>query len=346
MSEFRGLARVSCVLHSLGEPCHLTGKPRADTGRHEQYRRWVVAVEHRPKTTREKRPTRPWWWVIVGIGILGVAAFLVGAFCATSTTGEWPKLWLEVAKAGVQVIAIGVAGGALTAAWKALADQREREAARMDKIRAEFAELITLYNGVKTVRRALRSLGLDAKLYLDPKEVKDNERGSKGYYLRKKGREELTAIGLGVPLTKEQADGFHGQLRILNQLQLGYEARKRQFQQADLLGEDRTKVADTLACIESYLNHLVDPWEQRGWNIHEGTLLNEVSDPLQALYRKRVFRRMFSHRMQRITKVFNEHLFGPPGSAKDKTSDSSSVRDHTKAEPERPGAAPPDADGP
>lgn len=294
-------------------------------------------------TRREKRATPEWWWIAV-IALMGLAVALVGAVAATSTSGDWSKVWLEVTKAGVQVLAVGVAGGAITEAWKAITDRREREARTRDKIRAEFAELIDIYNGVKTVRRTLRSLGLDAKLHLDPKEAEDNEKRDKLYYLKSTGRAELKATGVAVRLTKEQADGFHEQMRTLNQLQLGYEARKRQFKQADLLGEDGSTVADTLASIERYLNHLVDLWEQHGWKIHEGTPLHTVSSWLQPLYRQRIFKRKFSSRMSHITEIINRHLFGPAKpDRRDKASDATSAASDQKADTEQQDAEHPPA---
>ena len=119
-------------------------------------------------------------------------------------------------------------------------------------------------------------------------------------------------MGLAVELTQEQADGFQEQMQILNELQLGYEAKKRQFKQADLLGEDRAAVAETLASIESYLNDLVGVWEEHGWKIREGTKLDAVSPGLQPLYRQEQFRPAFSDPMGRITATINKHLFGAP----------------------------------
>ena len=54
-----------------------------------------------------------------------------------------------------------------------------------------------------------------------------------------KGLEELEAKGLTVELTREQAAGFHEQMRLQNELQLGCEAKKRQFRQANLLSDNR-----------------------------------------------------------------------------------------------------------
>ena len=69
-------------------------------------------------------------------------------------------------------------GGALAAVWRNItadreakaaedAKERDREIERNDKIRAELISLVALYNGVKSVRRIVRSLGLDLNTYPD-----------------------------------------------------------------------------------------------------------------------------------------------------------------------------------
>jgi hypothetical protein len=247
-------------------------------------------------------------WIAIIAGI-GVAAVVVGVLAASGTVGEWSALWHEVAKAGVQIVAVGVAGGALAAAWRGIAERREAAAATKDKIRAEFVELIDLYNGVKTVRRSLRSLGLDAKLHIDEQTY---ENQPETYFATQPGLDELKTVGLSVGLTQQQVDGFHEQMQTLNTLQLGYEAKARQFEQADLLEQDGKSVARTLESIESYLNHLVDLWEEHGWKVREGTQLHVISAWLQPLYRRDEFRRRFSKPMRSITKVINKHLFGAP----------------------------------
>lgn len=280
------------------------------------------------------------WWrrhavarLIVLLGILGVLVLLIGilgAVLAESSTAD--ELWLELAKAGIQIVAVGVVGGALAQAWRRIQTQREAAAAADDKIRAELAELVALYNNVKAVRRRLRSLGLDTKLYV-PDDPADRERCPA---CPRKGRrcaactERLAAItqrkeeqrrraGRTVRLTEEQARGFHAEMWTLNTIQLAYEAKVRQFKQANLLAKaDRKSVKAKLKAIESYLNGVVDdPWEEHGWTIRAGTRLEDVSDPLQKLYRKAEFRPRLSRPMREITRIMNRHLFGAPSTTQD-----------------------------
>lgn len=271
-----------------------------------RYRHRMSAEQAPPSTLRRA----PLWLWIVCIAIGGAVAAVGAGWCAAHTSGATSDLWLEVAKTAVRVVAVGAVGGALTATWRAIAERRETAAATKAKLRAEFLELISLYNDVKAVRRALRSVGLDAKLYLDKDARKAHEKRDKHYFSTVDGLKDLEEVGLAVRLSREQTSGFRKQMQILNRLQLGYEAKTRQFEQADLLGDDRAAIVETLEHIQKYLNALVDLWEERGWTFHEGTFLDEISPGLQPLFRKKEFRAAVSHPMRGVTAVFNEHLFG------------------------------------
>jgi hypothetical protein len=244
------------------------------------------------------------WWLLALLTVVGLAAIITSAWLAhlTPNKDEWlNSLWLEVAKAGVQVVAVGVLGGALTAIWQNIRARRDREIEhhektrdreieRNEKIRAELVSLVALYNDVKAVRRILRSLGLDLRTYpyADVKQVRKN-----------------------AVLTEEQARGFHAQMLILSGLQLGFEAKAKQFGQTDFLDDDTGKVVEALRCIEEHLNQVLDLWEEKGWTIREGTALAMVSDGLVKLFRVRDhLRPQVSNQMREITRLINEHVFG------------------------------------
>jgi hypothetical protein len=91
-----------------------------------------------------KRPRRhAAWWLLSLLTVLGLAAIIASAWLAhlTPHKDKWLNaLWLEVAKADVQVVAVGVLGGALAAIWQNIRARRDREIERNDKIRAEGVE--------------------------------------------------------------------------------------------------------------------------------------------------------------------------------------------------------------
>ena len=243
------------------------------------------------------------WWLLALLTVLGLGAIFIAAWLAhlAPHNDKWLNaLWLEVAKAGVQVVAVGVLGGALAAIWQNIRARRDREIERNDKIRdreierndairAELVSLVALYNEVKAVRRHLRSLGLDLERY------PDNE-------------QEQTK---NAPLTEEQARGFHEQMLILCGLQLGFEAKVRQFGQTNFLDDDTVEVVEALGRIEKHLNGVLKLWEERGWRIREGTPLAVVYGGLKELFRVRDhFRPEVSNQMWKITVLINKHVFG------------------------------------
>jgi hypothetical protein len=254
---------------------------------------------------------RDTWWLL-SLLVLGLAVIIVGAWRAHLTDDRWfDGLWLEVAKAGVQLVAVGVLGGALAAVWqninarrqmkdKEIADQRderaklaakerEQEIERNDKIRTELVSLVALYNSVKSVRRILRSLGLDLKTYPDAE------------------RERAREIGL----TGEQSEGFHAQMLILSKIQLDFESKAKQFGQTNFLDDETDNVVKNLGRIENHLNQVLWLWEQRGWTIREGTNLGQVSDGLVRLFRVGDHMRPeVSEPLREITRLINKHVFG------------------------------------
>jgi hypothetical protein len=74
------------------------------------------------------------WWGLCLITFLGLTAVVVGAYFSRDQRNA--ELWLEVAKSGVQVVAVGVLGGALAAIWHNIGAERDAETERDGKLRA------------------------------------------------------------------------------------------------------------------------------------------------------------------------------------------------------------------
>lgn len=222
--------------------------------------------------------------------VLGLAAIVTAAELANGTSDKWSDdLLFEVAKAGVQIVAVGVLGGALAAAWKSLSTWSENQKQERSKVRDELVELFTLYNDVKQVRRILKSHGLDLQARQRPDSPVEARR----------------------PLTEQQAQAFHGQMLALTRLQLGFESKARQFGQTNFVGDKTLKVVSLFGDIEHYLHEILkDAWERRAWTIHAGTDVAVVSDALQPLFRKDPFRTNMSDPVREITRLINAHVFG------------------------------------
>ena len=109
----------------------------------------------------------PWWVIVVFLLALlvAVAAIWVGAAKSTSRSAD---LWFEVTKAGLQLFAIALLGGAVAWAFKIL-DARREDRRRQDEYLARIADqLWDAYLRVKSVRRALRAAGFAPQAWREP----------------------------------------------------------------------------------------------------------------------------------------------------------------------------------
>lgn len=237
--------------------------------------------------------------IVVWLGLTGIVVILLVVWSASPTDDKWSQnLLLEVAKAGIQLLAVGVLGGALGFAWKALATEKEKEAERRAKVRSELLDIVALYNNVKSVRRSLRSIGLDPKYnhqYNEPPPSADIDNHGN--------------------FTKCQAQDFQEQMRTLNTLQLDFESKKRQFSQTDFLGEETPNVVANLEVIEKHLNKIVkEVWEKGGGAIQAGVSIEAVSTKLISLFDTIEFREAVSDPLGEITRIINKHVFGEASS--------------------------------
>jgi hypothetical protein len=222
--------------------------------------------------------------LLVLFTFLGLAAIVIGAW-----QNNWSDaLWLEVAKGGVSVVAVGVVGGALAVIWPSITARHAEKREHNDKVRAELVSLVAKYDGVKAVRRILRSLGLDLKTYADAETARDTR------------------------LTEEQVRGFNTQMLLLNDLQLGFESKIREFGHSNFFGNQTDDVLNCLGRIEDHLNGVLDMWEKRGRDIRPGTTtLGVVSDGLVGLFRIRDhFRPGVSTQMEEIMQIINKQVYG------------------------------------
>jgi hypothetical protein len=101
---------------------------------------------------------------------LGVAMVLLGVLMSEQRN----DLWMESAKVGIQLLAVGIVGGGLSAGWKMVEQQRsdrrkdfelklEDKREVHERQLATFVQVVTAYNGVKSVRRTLKSIGLTSR---------------------------------------------------------------------------------------------------------------------------------------------------------------------------------------
>src|SRR5512132_4363055 len=103
---------------------------------------------------RSHGPSRTPWLVIATFLVallVAVGAIWLGASNSTSPS---PDLWYEVAKAGLQLFAIALLGGAVAGAFKILDGRREDRRRRDEYLGVVADQLWNAYLRVKAVRRA------------------------------------------------------------------------------------------------------------------------------------------------------------------------------------------------
>jgi hypothetical protein len=186
---------------------------------------------------------------IVGIGI--------GAVNSESRSSE---LWFEVAKAGLQLLAIAVLGGAVAWAFRSLDAGRDDRRRRDEYLASVANDLWDAYNRIKAVRRRLIAAGFrkrDAGLSSEP-------------------------------LTEEQVAELRGQMIELIDAQLMLERLARGVEtQPSLYSPSGKEIGSSLRRAERYVNDAIDDWETCGRKIEAGRDMDTVK---QLLERERVKR--------------------------------------------------------
>ena len=99
-------------------------------------------------------------WLVIAVFLLalslGVVAIWLGASNSPSRSTD---LWYEVTKAGLQLVAIALLGGAVGWAFEILDGRREDRRRRDEYLGAVADQLWEAYLRIKSVRRALRAAG-------------------------------------------------------------------------------------------------------------------------------------------------------------------------------------------
>jgi hypothetical protein len=244
-------------------------------------------------------------WLVAALivaGTLSVGGIVIG----TLLTHRDGDLWSEVARAGVQVVAVGLIGSAVAAAWRYFELDRDRLRQVHEQQLAVFRQVVESYNEVKAIRRTLRSLGLRS----------------------------FTGT-----LNELQASGFREQMLRLNVVQLSFEALKREIYETDIFKDDRPALVMRLYEIEHYLNGVLHIWEDGRWQIEAGSDGAVVSSGLNDLIGPSMcFKAGIGAHREEITTLIHKHLFGPPSqSTKDKLSEFAAVDDGEEQEADTPG---------
>lgn len=229
-------------------------------------------------------------WRGLAITLVIVVAVGVVLLVVSVALSDSPKdLWLELGRAGVQLLVIGVLGGLLTVGWQGVerrrASAREDQAKRLqddherhDRMLAAFLHVLSAYNGVKAVRRTLRSLGFE-----------DTSDGA---------------------IDAWQAEGFHREMQRLSDFQLEFEAIAIELGESRIFADDTDQISEQLRRIEQHLNRVIGFWEHEGSRIRSGFPRNRVAAGVSRLISYPDFMRGVVEARRLVADLMHQHLFG------------------------------------
>lgn len=292
----RKLGRDAWLGHSIHSPVRV--RP--------PYSFHMVRPQIAAREQEHKRRLSVGGWLVAALivaGTLSVGGIVIG----TLLTDRDDDLWSEVARAGVQVVAVGLIGTAVAAAWRYFELDRDRQRQVHEQQLAVFRQVVESYNEVKAIRRTLRSLGLRS----------------------------FTGA-----LNELQVSGFREQMLRLNVVQLSFEALKRELGETDIFKDDSPALVMGLYEIEHYLNGVLHIWENGRSQIDVGSDGEVVSSGLNDLIGPSgCFKAGIGAHREEITALIHKHLFGPPSqSTKDKLSELAAVDDGEEQEADTPGS--------
>jgi len=243
---------------------------RGDGGAHGRLSWW----------DRTRRGARQWPWLAIATFL--AAAVLAGVliFVGKASSGD---LSFELSKAGIQLLAIVIFGGAVAAAFRSL-DARREDLRRLDAYRAATVdELLDAYHRIKAVRRALRASGFDQQ---DSESVSAEQCAA--YHGVKAVRRALRACGFdkldSERVSAEQSADFRARMEALNDAQLALEKLAQiVHDEKRVFGAHHACIARLIRKAEKYVGNVIKDWEEHGRNVQAGADLAEVTRPLTRL---------------------------------------------------------------
>ncbi len=190
------------------------------------------------------------WPLCIPLFLATAIALVFIGFGFAAAPSERSELWLELGKAGIQLLVIAVVGGMVAAAYRRLESRRE-ERRRLDDYRIEILRgLVESYNRIKAVRRTLRAYGFGS-----PKH--------------------------GHALSAGQCSEYQTQMRSLLEAQLSLEKIGREVRAQPQVFESHGSDVDSLIHrAETYVHRVIEDWECFGLDITAGALATETMSKL------------------------------------------------------------------
>ena len=103
-----------------------------------------------------------WWLVVVLVCGLLAGAGLVAAGLLFTSSSRRSDIWIDLAKAGVQLGVVVVIGGVIATLLRSFDDYRDYRRREREYRLSVFHDLLGAYKGLKAARRTLRAFGFRA----------------------------------------------------------------------------------------------------------------------------------------------------------------------------------------
>ena len=176
--------------------------------------------------------------MVVGLALaLGLVMF--GAIMVQRPPHD--QIWIEIAKAGLQLGIVSIIGGGITLILKRF-ERRQEERRTLNEYRLKVLhDVTTSYNQIKAVRRTLRAFG-----FKTPRSL----------------------------LTLDQVIEFRGQMKSLDEAQLALERLKREVRVRSDSFCKAQQIQCALVTAEEYIQDVLKDWETKGVDIIVGAAPN------------------------------------------------------------------------
>jgi hypothetical protein len=184
-------------------------------------------------------------WISMAAASVLLIAFVIGVAVFIGPS-KAPEIWMEIAKACIQLVVVVGLGGVVGGVLKVVDEQRSQRRLRDDLRFNVFQEVATAYHRLKFVRRNLRAVGL-----------------------RRPGPEQLRP---------EQVSALREGQTTIVEVELNLEQMNRELETRSIF--DRSEeIRRHLARLLAYLSRIIDEWEHHGgqlWADQQSVSLNEL----------------------------------------------------------------------
>lgn len=181
-------------------------------------------------------------------GGIAAAVILIGGLVTIAVVAVPDRrddIWIEVAKAGIQLLVVIGLGAVVSTVMKSAEAARDRGRQRDERRFAIFAQIVAAYHRLKFVRRNLRMVGIRSR----PEQLRP-----------------------------EQVEALRSGMETIAEVQLEFEEVMRSLDARSAF-DDAEEIARHLGLLADYVGNLVKEWEDHGecfWSDNQSRRVGEL----------------------------------------------------------------------